>query len=249
MPTLHIVTVGTSLLSNSGWQNGTKLPSRKSLLEKLQSRPRELSAELNALMPFIQKGECSSVHLIATDTPEGRLCRDTIATFLQRQRVHLTRAEARGLLRISPDQAASPQSFYQSIRQFRELVLRVVQSAKRRGDRVLVNTTGGLKAQTAVAALVAAEFGLEAYYIHQSLCEPVYLPTAALDESLLALLRELDRHGRGCPAGRLREPDRLRLEREGLIHVSRDAEGQPRHVTLTDYAKHLLSRSSYSSQG
>ncbi len=239
--TLHIVPVGTSILQNAGWNSGSSLPKKQALLQLLETEPRKNSAELNALLPLIKNEQHTSVHLLATDTDQSKRCRDAIQAFLQKQNVHLTGAEADQLLPAAIDQPSDQAEFYEGIRRFRELVFRVADRGRQRDEEVLINITGGLKATAAVAALVAAELGLSAYYLHQSMTEPMFLPTASLDHVLMGTLRKLkdvlnDREERL----RLLAHYGKRLQREGLVRISKDVNGDPSNVTITSYGHHLL---------
>lgn len=241
---VHIVTVGTSLLTNSGWKPGRDLPAKKDLVARLNKNdPRALSAELNAVLPFVDRGPCTRVHLIATRTREGGLCRDAIQSFLQARRVQITGADTYGLLPETPGQTADQGAFNKGIRDFREKVFRAVQKAKRDGAVVMLNATGGLKAEVAVAALIAAELRIPAYYLHQSMADPVFLPSIAVDPDLRAALRRLA--SRKSASGRAGlEPHVLdRLVHEGLVKVSRRADGDVSSVRLTPYGRYWASDS------
>jgi len=239
---LHIVPVGLSILTNSGWKYGERLPAKKDLIAALRRDPRRMSAELNGLIPFIERGRCSSVHLIGTGTPPNKLSRDVVAHFLQERRIHITRAEARGLAPQPLDLAPNHEAFYEAVRRFRGQVFRVVRHARERGAEILINATGGLKAEVAVAALIAAEFSLSAYYIHESMAEPVFLPTVALDRRLLHLLRRIHESTGQRRRRSVAESDLRRLEQEALVKVSRTPDGEVRNIRLTRYAKSLLTR-------
>lgn len=241
---LHIVPVGTSILTNYGWKNDAPLPEKDKLFDWLKDSPRERSAELNGLLWFAEKGMCTAVHLVATDTPTCRLCRDVLGDFLASRGIPTTGkgAEAQDMLPASFEEARDHESFYAAVRGFRELIFRVAARAKKRGEEVLVNTTAGLKVEVAVAALVAAELSISAYYLHQTMKEPVFLPTAAVDAKALDLLRRL---GRGYSRSRLRgisESELEKLEREGLIAISRKQCGEISNVKLTEYGKSILKK-------
>lgn len=236
---LHIVTVGTSLLNRAGWRRGQSLPDKNDLLNLLEADPRVNSAELNAMQPFIDRGECTSVHLLATDTPESQLCRHALGLHLRDRGIQTNKVDAGGLLTNAMGQAVDQKSFHQAVRQLRDAIFRVADKAQKRGHTVFINATGGLKAETAVATLVAAELGISAYYIHESMAEPVFLPTATLDPTLLKALAKIN----ADPGRRTRtlDPHMIsRLEREGLIKVQRKADGEMSNLRLTNYAKYLL---------
>jgi len=241
---LHIVSVGTSILVNRGWKNGDPLPAKDELLAWLEESPRERSAELNGLLWFAEKGQRTTVHLVATDTPGCRLCRDVLSDFLADKRIETTGtgAEAQDLLPASFEEARDHAGFEAAVRGFREKVFRVAERAKKRGDVVMINATAGLKAEVAVAALVAAELSVSAYYVHQTMTEPVFLPTAAADAKTLDLLRRLSEGHARSRLQRVPEDELFRLEREGLVALSRKQDGEIGNARLTQYGKHILER-------
>jgi len=234
---VHIVTVGTSLLTNCGWKPGQRVPPKKVLLGRLNAGdPRRLSAELNATLPFVERGACSRVHLLATDTGEGRLCRDVIASWFQSIGVQVTDASARGLLPGSLQATTDQREFNRGIRAFREVLFRATQRARKQSARVLLNATGGLKAETSVAVLVAAELGIPVYYLHESMPEPVFLPTAPVDPDVRGWLESV--RGTGVIRAAGHKIDLDRLEYEGLIKLSRRQDGSPSSIRLTEYGRY-----------
>lgn len=236
-PVVHIITVGTSVLTNCGWKVGQAPPSKAELSRRLRDGdPRKLSAELNALIPFLDRGECDRVHLLTTDTVEGRLCRDCLAVWLQSRGVHITGAEARGLLPRSLQQTNDQHEFNRAIRAFRQVLFRAVQRARKRGDRVLLNATGGLKAEIIVAVLIAAELGVPAYYLHQSMPQPVFLPISPVDADLRAWLQSNADKPFVRPGKTSIDFDRL--EYEGLVKISRRSDGVLSQVRFTDYGRY-----------
>jgi putative CRISPR-associated protein (TIGR02619 family) len=242
---LHIILVGTSALANYAKDHPGRRLSRRELAAWLGDKPSARSAELNGLLPFIRKGQCTDAHLVTTDTPDARLCRDALADYLSGvHRVRLTGkgAEAGGLLPASFGQPCRPEDFHAGACRLREFIFRAARGARNRGAEVMINATGGLKAMAAVAALVAAELSVPAYYMHESMEEPVFLPTVALDREALGRLRRLESvHGRAA-LGRLAPNELLRFEREGLVKVSRKPDGEMSNVKLTAYGKHLAKR-------
>ncbi len=148
---------------------------RERLLEYAETNPRRASAELNALAGYLQTRGLdleraseliAEVHLLASDTVSGSLAAGALADFLRE----------RGLV-VS----------VHSIRGFQsgdyELALRnlkaTVKSLVDRYGEVMLNLTGGFKAEVAALSVLAAESGLRAYYIHESSREVVFLPTGS----------------------------------------------------------------------
>ncbi len=235
---VHIVLVGTSLLLNSGWKRGEKIPRWQELYQHLKNGdPRRCSAELNGLLPFVERGECTSVHFVPTATEECRACFRALKRFLQACGLQVTGAEARNLLPESLAQPADQRQFNSGIRRFREIVFRVADKARQANTSVMMNATGGLKAEVIIAALVAAQLDIPAYYIYESMAEPVFLPVGPLNPDLRAALRSLRKTG-PTPAREFDASLLLRLEYEGLVKVSRRADGTPSSVKLTPYGRY-----------
>jgi len=238
--TLHLVTTGTSLLTNLGWKRGQALPARQRIEAAIAIDPRQASAELNSLLPFIEQGCCQRVHLIISATAEGKLCAQVLADFLKSRGVPQEATTVRGL--SLDGQASGPQAFHSAIRSFRDAAFRVAQRARTRGEEVLVNVTAGMKIEAAVAAIVAAELGLSAYALHEALSEPAYLPTVALDVEAMMVLRVVAAKTAGIKSLACDEGIRHRLEREGLIAVQYGADGQPSRFMVTSYGRYLAKR-------
>jgi putative CRISPR-associated protein (TIGR02619 family) len=237
---LHILMIGTSILTNRGWQRGDPIPENKEAIEGVTADPRRASAELNALLPYLDRGQCDRVHLIATDTPEGQYCRDVVGLYLRGRNIETQRGVEPDLL---PAESGDP---YAAAAYLRDRVFRVAITAHKRGDRVFLNMTGGLKAEVVVASVSATlltlcDVPVTAYYMHQSMPDPIELPIASLrPENLRRLANDF-------PPGQqwisLRGPlgDHLRTaEREHYIHVQYNQENQPTSARLNDLARHMV---------
>lgn len=242
---LHIVTVGTSILSNLGWQRPAPLPPKARADAAVAANPRQASAEINALLPYVERGLCQRVHLIATDTPEGRLCRDVVGAFLGNKRVQTELGTQADLL---PGESGDP---YAAAAHLRDRVFSVARAAHQRGDSVYLNLTGGLKSETAVAAATAtlldvAGIPVTAYYAHESMPEPVELPILSVGQDVL---QRLARDFATDQWVALRGPldSQLRTaERERVVRVQRSADGTPSTARLTDFGRFLVERFSAS---
>jgi len=237
---LHLVTVGTSVLSNCGWKRGDPLPAKGETQRAVAVDPRKASAELNALLHYAELRMCDRVHLIATDTPEGRFCRDVVGAYAASKGIPTEQGVEADLL---PADTADP---YAAAAHLRDRIFAVAESAHERGDAIFLNLTGGLKAETAVAAaaatlLMIAGVPITAYYAHESMIEPVELPILSLRGDLLNRLRRefvSDHVSLRAPldAG-------LRVaERERIIQVQTNAEGVPSSARLTEFGRFLVNK-------
>lgn len=201
--------------------------------------PRAASAELNALCYYVDAGRCDRVHLIATETPQGRMCREVVGGWLASRGIKTEQGvEADVLPADGADQ-------YAAAARLRDRVFSVARSAHERGDAIFLNLTGGLKSQTAIAAATAtlltiAGIPVTAYYVHESMPEPVELPILSLGQGLL---QRLSSNFASTSWTKWREPldSNLRTaERERIINVQRHADGNPSSVRLTDFGRFLV---------
>lgn len=236
---LHILTVGTSILSNHGWRRGDPLPLKSSASSAVTSDPRRTSAELNALLHYVDRGTCDRVHLISTDTAEGGFCRDIVGSFLKDRGIQTEQGVQADLL---PADTGDPCA---AAAQLRDRIFSVARAAHERGDTVYLNLTGGLKSETAVAAATAtllsiAGIPVVAYYAHESMPEPVELPILSLRHDLL---QRLHRDFTSSQRVSLRGPLDSQLEtaqRERVIHVQRSADETPSTARLTEFGRFLM---------
>jgi len=198
MPETHIITCGISLLTNtvrSLSNRESPIPREKlqglsdtrriqetlaslsreerealegAMLSLLRENPKMASAEMNALLSYAEEFNPSieSVHLISSDTEEGRLTASVLARYLTElgHEVHEHSVEGFG-----------SEDFDRALIKLKERVRRIVE----RHHSVVLNLTGGFKAEIAALSVLAAESGLRAYYIHEAAKKVVILPTAS----------------------------------------------------------------------
>ena len=204
---VHVVTCGVSLLTNAArahLRGGPSLPLGEevvrdlanpriteqvvsgmseeerdrlssALLEYVGSDPRRASAELNALAAYLEERgvELSravevvgEVHLLSSDTSSGSLAAWVLARYLEGLGVQTSVYKIRGFQ--SGDYEAALENLRAAVKSL----------VDRFGD-VVLNLTGGFKAEVAALSVLAAESGLRAYYIHESARRVVFLPTAS----------------------------------------------------------------------
>ncbi|NPA04866.1 MAG: putative CRISPR-associated protein [Crenarchaeota archaeon] len=216
MKEAHLVTVGTSILSNAsrrglvgaecrdaierllrGEEVKLSKECRDEIYQALVSSPYQLSAELNAMKGFLE-GEAvvDIVRLYATDTPAGRLAAELLQRYLADRGVRVVEVETIPNL---------GKNFWEGII---NLVKRVASDVKKLKATHLVylNPTGGFKPETAAAIMAASMAGAHAvYYIHEYMRTPVSLPIlpvkpdTELMKSYINTLKEIIR--RQCREG------------------------------------------------
>ncbi len=199
----HIVLVGTSCLRNIAGTLGDKELSRLAinpdmrLTDEVKSRfneyfrllasdPFKFSAELNAMRNYLEENSVSGVTLIYTDTDGGMLAAQLLSKYFELKAIpvrsfrveHLGRVFELGVLNLL-DRLASE-----------------VKEIRDKGYKIAINLTGGFKAETGYALLIASLLGVDkAYYIYESGFTPVELPLIPLKPredyvNLISLLEE-----------------------------------------------------------
>ncbi|MGC8783132.1 MAG: putative CRISPR-associated protein [Armatimonadota bacterium] len=159
-----IVTVGTSLLSNA--ERAGKADDLQTYLRFTE--PERASAETNSLSRLLQKDD--RLVFLHSQTEEGRRAAEALAIFYKNND-HLTE------LREVTDLQYRESRF--KMRGLRSLVATLVEIIRRERDagrEVLVNATGGFKAEIAYATLVGLLFDVPVYYIHEAFQEIIELP-------------------------------------------------------------------------
>lgn len=178
-----LVTVGTSLLTNAG-RKLCKKPEEMNdadIANYLRTaEPEEASAETNSLSRMLQKDD--KLVFLHSDTPEGERCAQLLRNHYERQGYE---AEIQKI----PDLNYKESRF--KMRGLRSLVATMVERIQRereQGREVLINATGGFKAEIAYAVLVGLLFDLSVVYIHERFGDIIEMPPVPIewDYSLLA---------------------------------------------------------------
>ncbi len=177
MSTVILTTVGTSLLANArreGWAQD------KEILAFLERDPKKASAEMNALLRIWQKGD--EVVWLHSDTEEGARAAALLERFWQQQGVPCRRVRIAGL-------AYEAQGFADyGLKNFVRTLAGEVRKAARRQQEVIINATGGFKAEIAYATALGLVFKVPVCYIHEMFQEIVTLPPSPFgwDNALIA---------------------------------------------------------------
>ncbi len=188
-----LVTVGTSLLANARRALGAPEPDEDELARYLaQADPVTASAESNALSRLLQ--ERDRVVLFHSQTEQGRRCAEALRRhFARRYDVDLvevadltyteSRFKLRGLRRLvallahriekERRQAHPPRPEF---RWHFVLLAHRIEKERRQGREVVINATGGFKAEIAYATLVGILFDVPVSYIHEQFNELIEMP-------------------------------------------------------------------------
>lgn len=176
-----ITTVGTSLLSNAERILRVEEVSDQQLDQFLkETKPVQASAETNSLSRLLRNGD--RILLLHSQTDKGRQCAEALGRHYARQNYGVELHEV-------PDLTYKESRF--KLRGLRSLVATIIeQIRKERAQQrdVLINATGGFKAEIAYATLVGLLFDVPVYYIHEAFRDIIEMPPTPIswDYSLLA---------------------------------------------------------------
>ena len=177
-----ITTVGTSLLTNFRKQTSSEtILNANTLFDFIRNGdPTTVCAETNSLERLLKKGD--SVLLMHSHTDEGELCSDALLKYYNRRAIQ---CETHEVLDLSYKESRF------KVRGLRSLVgslIDKIREENNKGIDVIINATGGFKAEIAYATLVGLLFKTPVYYIHEAFQDIIEMPTApiAWDFSIIA---------------------------------------------------------------
>lgn len=209
-------TVGTSLVRNAS-PSGS--PDVAELIRFLALTDlRKASAETNALCHLLREDD--ALVFLHSETPESHLCAWALAEFFE-NRGHETR------MVCVRDLSYREADFRLGLRALVGALVACIREEQARGREVLINATGGFKAEGAYATLVGLLFNVPVYYIYEAFQRVVQMPPLPIDwdYSVIAehedLLRSFTQEGvkktrsTGCP--RYDESRTVPPERSGRV--------------------------------
>lgn len=178
-----INTVGTSLLKNATPPGKPAVPDLVRFLK--MTDPRKASAETHALSHIVQEGD--ALVFLHSETEDGTLCAQALATYY-REKGHETRTV--------PVKDLSYREADFRLRGLRSLVGQLfacIREEEQKGREVLINATGGFKAEGAYATLVGLLCNIPVYYIHEVFQEIIPMPPLPItwDYSYIAEYEEI----------------------------------------------------------
>jgi putative CRISPR-associated protein (TIGR02619 family) len=159
-----IATVGTSLLHNAR---------RAGKEEDLQTylrftEPEKGSAETNSLSRLLQEGD--RIVFLHSQTEEGKRAAEALATFYKNNGYSVVLREVTDL------QYRESRFKMRGLRSLVAALVEMIRKEREAGREVLVNATGGFKAEIAYATLVGLLFDVPVYYIHEAFQDVIELP-------------------------------------------------------------------------
>lgn len=178
-----ITTTGTSLLTNTA--RSLKKNNREvtdSELERYLEEvgPERASAETNSLPKIADPHD--SVVMLYTDTVEGERCAKQVSNYLKKQGW----AEVR--LRKLHLEQNEVQFERKGLRNLVDVLIDEINQAQRRGNEVIINATGGFKAEIAYTTMVGMIFQVPVKYIYQDFRRPITFPILPITWSLDLLI-------------------------------------------------------------
>jgi putative CRISPR-associated protein (TIGR02619 family) len=194
MKHLHIVTVGTSLLTN--FAKASNLPlekvlrQHKQLAEFLKADPGAACSEINSLAArtglLRKKIEGLAVTLVysATTGKESSLAARLIANLLKQRGVEVAEVKLEDIGVPANPQAEPAEAARLAeaglIRLYDKLEAHVRKMRQQHpGLDIAINATGGYKAETAIVYGLGCALGIPVYYLHESYRVPITLPVCA----------------------------------------------------------------------
>jgi putative CRISPR-associated protein (TIGR02619 family) len=195
MKQLHLVTVGTSLLTNYAKANNLPLEKvlrqHKQLAEFLKADPCAACSEINSLAArtglLRKKTKELAVTLVysATTGKESFLAARLIGNFLKQRGLEVAEVKLQDIgIPANPQvepAAAARLAEAGLVRLYDKLEAHVRKlRQKHPGLDIAFNATGGYKAETAIVYGLGCDLGIPVYYLHESYRVPITLPVCAV---------------------------------------------------------------------
>jgi len=176
-----LTTVGTSLLGNAKRDLGAAQPNDQQFANYLrQSDPVRASAETNSLSRLLQDGD--KVVFLHSQTEDGRRCAEHLCRYFDGQ------GYAASIHEVADLSYAESRFKMRGLRSLVATLISLIRKERAGGREVLVNATGGFKAEIAYATLVGLLFDVPVYYIHEAFQDIIQMPPTPIgwDYTLLA---------------------------------------------------------------
>jgi len=190
--TVALTTTGTSLLSNANrvccegkYRNLLEIPDDK-VREFIHNNVKagtveRLSAEINAVIQtdrYLKKRDnegISTVHLLLSETEEMEKEKIFLITFFQQQGFEVQADTIAGL------KYKESQFKVTGLRSLINRLIELIEEYRDKQFRVVMNSTGGFKAEIAFATVIAQMRQVESYYLYESFNEIIPLPFLPLN--------------------------------------------------------------------
>ena len=162
-----LTTVGISVMSPIKHDGNT--PNDQKLASYLRNtNAATASAETNSLSRILEKND--NIVFLCSDTDSGRLCANALSTHYNNSKKY------KASVKVIPDLTYKESKFkVQGLRSFVSTLISLVREHKTSGE-VLINATGGFKAEMAYANLIGLLFNVPVFYIHELFKDIIEMP-------------------------------------------------------------------------
>jgi putative CRISPR-associated protein (TIGR02619 family) len=182
-------TAGTSLLSS--WEKteagSGRAPGKQELVGLLQEQ-RATCAEWASLSQLEPDKQYDYIYLLTSDTDSGKLCAEAIVEYLQALGFLYTEiVTIKGLNKNNHDfETQGLPNLLEKLAAIKE---------KHAGAQMIINATGGFKAQTSYATFFGILSGLEVVYLHEDFRSIVTFPPMPVGCDVHFIMQHQDRFG------------------------------------------------------
>lgn len=177
-----LTTVGTSLITNAKRELNKESPTKEQLTQYLRhTDPVKAAAETNSLTRLLQEGD--KIIFFHSETKDGQLCAEVLSLHYQNHRDYSS--ECVLVKHLNYEESAFKM---RGLRQLVANLIRYLQKEQGAGREVVINATGGFKAEIAFATLIGLVFNIPVFYIHEAFKEIIQMPPTPVnwDFNLLA---------------------------------------------------------------
>lgn len=178
-----ITTTGTSLLTNTARaldKKNAEVTDDELRHYFEQVGPEKASAETNSLPKIATPDD--AVVMLHTTTPEGERCAKQIEGYLKSKNWRNLRLEK---LELEQNEAQFEQK---GLRNLVDTIIDEINKAQQQGNEVIINATGGFKAEIAYTTMVGMIFQVPVKYIYQDFQKPVTFPALPITWNLDLLI-------------------------------------------------------------
>jgi putative CRISPR-associated protein (TIGR02619 family) len=171
-------TVGTSILSH--WKDESQELSDASHrrivagIARLPRADRRLGAELNSIVSIAEQEEIAPgdrLYFLVSDTREGRFVGRVLNEVAGTWGYRTANVEV-----IKNLQSSDPQAFERGLRDLVRTISALYRARTSESEQVLLNATGGYKAQISFAGLIGQVFGIPVFYQFEAFPRAIKLP-------------------------------------------------------------------------
>lgn len=164
-----MTTVGTSLKSNfEREKKGVEVTPDALFFHLREADVKKASAETNSLSRILKEGD--SIVFLHSDTPEGELCADILRRYYQKSNYE---AAIERVVDLRYDESVFK---VKGLRSLVNKLCNLIEDAENKGFDVIINATGGFKAEIAYATLVGLLYQKNVFYIHELFNDIIELP-------------------------------------------------------------------------